>query len=299
MKILVSCVIIGFMRILLLALCLCICTVNPVFAIKIGLLTDVSSAGVGTSGDGVIIDARTNHALVELKQMKGYLIVAKKDRMAIRVNGEYKDINTDRIVIKSSQDGFVSTKKRWYRGKLIIQNRNGRLTVINDVDLENYLKGVIPSEMPASWDVEAHKAQAIAARSYALANLGKRASLGYDLNDTPSDQAYGGASAEKHGTTKAVNDTRGIVLTHNQKIISAFYTASAGGKTKTASSAWGRNVPYLRSVPSYDSNVGRKGHGVGMSQHGANNLAKQGYNAYQILKYFYKDVSFARLKAEI
>ena len=297
MKFRPRCVIINFMRNLLLALCLFLCSVNPVFAIKIGLLTDVSSARVGTSGDGVIIDARTNRTVTELKQMKGYLIVARNKKMAIRINGEYKDINSDRIVIKSSQDGFVSTKKKWYRGNLIIQNNNGRLTVINDVDLESYLKGVIPSEMPTSWDVEAHKAQAIAARSYALANLGKRAAKGYDLEDTPRDQAYGGASAENRGTTKAVNDTRGIVLTHNQRIISAFYTASAGGKTKTT--AWAGNVPYLRSVPSYDASVGKKGHGIGMSQHGANHLAKQGYNAYQILKYFYKDVSFARLKAEI
>ncbi len=287
------------MRSLLLALFLFIFSVNPVFAIKIGLLSGVSSAGVGTSGDGVVIDARTNRTVAELKQMRGYMIVARKNKMAIKINGKYEDINTDRIVIKSGQDGFVSTKKRWYRGNLIIQNYNGKLTVINDVDIENYLKGVIPSEMPTSWDVEAHKAQAIAARSYALANLGKRANKGYDLDDTPKDQAYGGASAENRGTTKAVNDTRGIVLTHNQKIISAFYTASAGGKTKTANAAWGGNVPYVRSVPSYDGHVGRKGHGVGMSQHGANNLAKQGYNAYQILKYFYKDVSFARLKTEI
>ncbi len=270
---------------------------NPALAIKIGLLTDVSAAGVGTSSDGVIIDARTNRTVTELKQMKGYLIVPRNNHMAIKINGEYKDINSDRIVIKSANSGFVSTKKKWYRGHLIIQNRNGRLTVINDVDLESYLKGVIPSEMPSSWDVEAHKAQAIAARSYALANLGKRANKGYDLEDTPNDQAYGGASAEKRGTTKAVNDTRGIVLTHNEKIISAFYTASAGGKTKTPS--WGGNVPYLRSVPSYDAAIGKKGHGVGMSQYGANHLAKQGYNAYQILKYFYKDVSFARLKTDI
>ncbi len=281
----------------LLVLFFLIFSVNPAFAIKIGLLTDVSAAGVGTSSDGVIIDARTNRTVTELKQMKGYLIVPRNKHMAIKINGEYKDINSDRIVVKSVNSGFVSTKKKWYRGHLIIQNNNGRLTVINDVDLESYLKGVIPSEMPSSWDVEAHKAQAIAARSYALANLGKRASKGYDLEDTPNDQAYGGASAEKHGTTKAVNDTRGIVLTHNEKIISAFYTASAGGKTKTSN--WGGNVPYLRSVPSYDAAVGRKGHGVGMSQYGANHLAKQGYNAYQILKYFYKDVSFARLKTEI
>lgn len=285
------------MKKILLALCLFIISTNPVFAIKIGLLTNVEKAGVGTSGEGVIIDARTNRTVINLAQMKGYMIVVRNGKMAINVAGKLQNINSDRIVVKCVGNGFVSTKKKWYRGNLIIENRKGRLTVINDIDLENYLKGVIPAEMPISWDIEAHKAQAIAARSYALANLGKRASLGYDLDDSPKDQAYGGASAENRGTTKAVNDTKGIVLTYNQKIISAFYTASAGGKTKTNNAAWAKNVPYLRSVPSYDKEVGQKGHGVGMSQHGANSLAKQGYNAYQILKYFYKDVSFARLKS--
>ena len=204
------------MKNFLLAIFVLILTCNPVFAIKIGLLTDVDKTGIGTSNSGTIIDARTNRTVMNLEQMKGYLIVPHKHKIAINVNGNLKEIDSDRIVIRANGNGFVSTKKRWYRGKLIIQNRNGKLTVINDVDLENYLKGVIPSEMPIGWDFEAHKAQAIAARSYALANLGKRASNGYDLNDTPNDQAYGGASAETKGTTQAVNDTRGIVLTYNQ-----------------------------------------------------------------------------------
>ena len=63
----------------------------------------------------------------------------------------------------------------------------------------------------------------------------------------------------------------------------------------TNTNSWGNNLPYLRSVPSFDDNIKKNGHGVGMSQHGANNLAKQGYNAYQILQYFYKDVKFARV----
>ena len=272
---------------------------NPAYAIKIGVQTAVNKVHVGASTEAAIIDANTHQGVCSLDPMKGYEIRPYKNKLAIKYDGKYYQIDSDNIILKTIEEGFVSAKSKWYRGDLIIQNKNGKITVINDVDIENYLKGVIPSEMPTSWDVEAHKAQAIAARSYALANLGKRASKGYDLNDTPSDQAYGGASAENRGTTKAVNDTRGIVLTHNQKIISAFYTASAGGKTKSASAAWGGNVPYLRSVPSYDGHIGRKGHGVGMSQHGANNLAKQGYNAYQILKYFYKDVSFARLKTDI
>ena len=79
------------------------------------------------------------------------------------------------------------------------------------------------------------------------------------------------------------------------KVVPAYYSASAGGQTINASAAWGNDLPFIRSVPSYDENVKKNGHGVGMSQHGANNLAKQGYNAYQILSYFFQNVKFARV----
>lgn len=267
--------------------------VNPCFAIKIGLLTSANSVMVGTSVKGSIIDANTNKTICELEAMKGYEIKPYRGIMAIKYSGKYYKIDSDNVVVKTQSKGFVSTKGRWYRGLVMIQNKNGKLTVINNVPLEDYIKGVVPSEMPTSWEREAHKAQAIAARSYALANLGKRAAYGYDLKDTPEDQAYNGASAETHLTNSAVEDTKGIVLTYNMQVISAYYSASAGGQTNTNS--WGSSLPYLRSVPSFDENIKKNGHGVGMSQHGANNLAKKGYNAYQILQYFYKDVKFARV----
>ncbi len=276
--------------------CLNLVFASPCFAIKIGLQTEVESTGVGTSVSGKIIDANTNHTICDLDAMKGYEIRPYHNLMAIRVDGEYYKIKSDNIVLKTMNPGFVSVKGKWYRGIVMIQNKNGKLTVINNVPLEDYLKGVVPSEMPSSWATEAHKAQAIAARSYALANLGKRARYGYDLKDTPEDQAYGGASAETADTNYAVEQTKGIVLTYNMKVINAYYSASAGGQTNTNS--WGSNLPYLRSVPSFDGNVKKNGHGVGMSQHGANNLAKQGYNAYQILQYFYNDVKFARVNPE-
>ena len=276
--------------------CLNLVFASPCFAIKIGLQTEVESTGVGTSVSGKIIDANTNHTICDLDAMKGYEIRPYHNLMAIRVDGEYYKIKSDNIVLKTMNPGFVSVKGKWYRGIVMIQNKNGKLTVINNVPLEDYLKGVVPSEMPSSWATEAHKAQAIAARSYALANLGKRARYGYDLKDTPEDQAYGGASAETADTNYAVEQTKGIVLTYNMKVINAYYYASAGGQTNTNS--WGSNLPYLRSVPSFDDNVKKNGHGVGMSQHGANNLAKQGYNAYQILQYFYNDVKFARVNPE-
>ena len=190
----------------------------------------------------------------------------------------------------------MATKKRWYRGEIVIYNYHKKLIVVNNVALEEYLMGVVPAEMPPGWNVEAHKAQAIAARSYAIANLGKRKSMGYDLKDTPQDQTYGGASAETKRTTKAVLETRGIVLTHDGKIIPAYYHASSGGKTVGSGAVWAKDLPYIKSVPGYDDGIRKNGHGVGMSQHGANNLANKGYNAYQILNYFYKNVKFSVTK---
>ena len=271
---------------------------NPCFAIKIGLLIDTDNVPFGTSVFGTITDANTNRTVVDIEAMQGYEIKPYNNVMAIKMKGKYYKINSDNIVVKPVSFGYVCTKSIWYRGILRIQNKGGKLTVINDVDLEDYIKGVVPAEMPSGWELEAHKAQAVAARSYAVANLGKRASLGFDLKDTPDDQAYGGASAETGQTNKAVEETQGIVLTHDMKVITAYYSASAGGQSLTASDVWGSNLPYLRSVPSFDDNIGKKGHGVGMSQHGANNLAKQGYNGYQILQYFYKDVTFAKLNPE-
>lgn len=274
-------------------LIMAITTVNPCYALKVGIIVNSEQIGVGSSKATSIIDANTNKTVCKIEAMKGYAIIPYKNTMAIRLDGKFYQIYSDNIVIKPANGGYVNAKNKWYRGYLMIQNRGQKLTVINDVPLEDYLKGVVPSEMPSSWEIEALKAQAVAARSYALANLGKRASLGFDLKDTPEDQAYGGASAETAKTNSAVNDTAGLVLTYNYKVIPAYYSASAGGQTINSKQLWGKDLPYIRSVPSYDGNVQKKGHGVGMSQHGANNLAKQGYNAYQILEYFYNNVKFA------
>lgn len=272
--------------------------IQPCFAIKIGLQTQVNRTFIGASTKAEIIDCKTNKLLFVMDKMKGYEFKAYRGVIAIKVDGQFKKISSNKIVIKPESNGFVSVKRKWYRGHFQLINDGLGLTVINDIPLEQYLQGVVPSEMPSSWEHDAHKAQAIAARSYALANLGKRSKYGYDLKDTPEDQAYGGASAETPQTNDAVAETEGLVLVHNGKIIPAYYSASAGGQTTTAGQVWTKDLAFLKSVPSYDDGIKKNGHGVGMSQYGANNLAKKGYNAYQILKYFYANVKFAKIKSE-
>ncbi len=273
-----------------------LCT--PCFAIKIGLQTHVNKTFIGASTQAQIINCDTNKLIFVMEKMKGYEFKPYKKVIAIKVDGEWKKINASKIVIKPEPNGFVSVKRKWYRGHFKVINDGMGLTVMNDIELEKYLQGVVPSEMPSSWQHEAHKAQAIAARSYAIANMGKRSKYGYDLKDTPEDQAYGGASAETRQTNDAVTETAGIVIVCQGKIVPAYYSASAGGQTRTGGQVWSSDLPFLKSVPSFDDGIKKNGHGVGMSQYGANNLAKRGYNAYQIIKYFYANTKFARIKPE-
>lgn len=262
-------------------------------AIKVGLISNTKSVKIASSVSAEIYDSLHNKLLYEIKPMRLYEFRSNGNELTVIRNKQKIDLGTNQILIRTKEAGFLCSKKAWYRGEFIIINWNNNLTLINNVGLEDYLKGVVPSEMPSRWNEEALKAQAIAARSYAVATTtsGKHASKGFDLVDTTSDQAYGGASAEKATTSKAVDDTKGIVLVQNKKVLPTYYHASSGGQTKV----WSSGSSFLQSVPSFDEGTKKNGHGVGMSQHGANNLAEMGYNAYQILNYFYKDFKFAKL----
>ena len=272
-------------------------TSNASQAIRIGLNEGIKKTYIGSSQNASFRDANTGKLLFVSRSFFPYSVKAYGDSIAIKVKGRYYDCSTNAIYIENPEHkGFFATKRKWYRGDMIIYNVAQSLTIVNSLPLEEYLMGVVPAEMPSKWNIEAHKAQAIAARSYALANLNKRGSRGYDLKDTPHDQAYGGASSETPQTTRAVLSTKGEVLTYDSKIIPAYYHSSAGGKTITAGEIWNHDLPYIQSVESFDRGIRKSGHGVGMSQHGANNLANRGFSARQILNHFYKDINFSHIK---
>ena len=271
--------------------------IQNAYAIRIGLNEGIKKTYIGSSQNASFMDANTGKLLFISRSFFPYSIKAYGDSIAIKVKGRYYDCSTNAVFVQNPESkGFLATKKRWYRGDIIVYNINGSLTIVNSLPLEEYLMGVVPAEMPSKWNEEAHKAQAIAARSYALANLNKRGSKGYDLKDTPADQAYGGASSETPQTTRAVLSTRGEVLTYDNKIIPAYYHAASGGRTNSAGEVWNHDLPYIQSVEGYDRGIRKNGHGVGMSQYGANNLANRGFSAKQILNYFYKDINFSKLK---
>ena len=284
------------------------------------------------------------------------------------------------LLIPPAPDGTVAVGSNLYRGSLLIRPKKGAtFSVINLTDLEDYLLSVVPSEMPSGWSLEALKAQAIAARSYAVASIGKHEADGYDLKQTTDDQVYSGVASENPNSSEAVAETRGMVMRCHGQVITAYFHSTSGGYTELAENVWTKPVPYLKAVPDYDDdspyfswnknysvgnieqilarngkNVGalwaivpvargvsprvrvllatgsagnayisgeeaRKifalpsscfnvcgandtyvfagrgfGHGLGMSQWGAKRLAESGYNAGQILSYYYKDIAIER-----
>lgn len=136
-----------------------------------------------------------------------------------------------------------------YRGGMIIRRFYGSdLTLINSVTLSEYLYGVLPKEMAADWPLEALKAQAVAARNYAVTNLGKHKARGFDLCATPDCQVYGGYRVENPLCRQAVDETDGRFLTYDGKPIQAFFHSNSGGKTENSENVWSGTVPYLKSV---------------------------------------------------
>lgn len=161
------------------------------------------------------------------------------------------------IIVKNIMSGagmtWASVDDKEYRGKLQILHNSklNTLVPINIVNLEEYLQGVISSEMPTKFPMDALRAQAVLARTYALKHLGKHRSYGYDVCDTQNCQVYGGVSAESERGNAAVESTMGETLTYHNKPIESVFSANCGGITQSAKEAGWNETPYLQPVSDY------------------------------------------------
>ena len=137
-----------------------------------------------------------------------------------------------------------------YRGRIeVFTNLRGNLTVVNELGLEDYVRGVVANELsPGGYPaIEALKAQAIAARTYALKNRGQFMSQGFDILPTTRSQVYRGLTSENPLSTRAVDETRGLIATYNGEPINALYTSTCGGRTEDSEKIFNEAVPYLRA----------------------------------------------------
>lgn len=150
--------------------------------------------------------------------------------------------------VEVSAKAPVVWKNHPYRGALRLVKASGGFTVVNVIDIESYLKGVLKMEVNPGWPMEALKAQAVVARTYALRNRGKHGSSGFDLCSGPHCQVYRGVNAEDPRLSKAVDLTKGQVLQCRGTLAVTPYHSDSGGHTADVSDVWSGSYPYLRGV---------------------------------------------------
>ncbi|MNX83588.1 Amidase enhancer precursor [compost metagenome] len=228
---------------------------GQVQTVRIGLAEGVPRVTLATSVGGLVVDA-SGRTLAQTRAMEA--LEAKREGTAIALYGSMGRVASGQLPLRlvpraaAGEVGLVFGAGRWYRGEMELRPAGNRLTLVNHVPLEQYLYGVVPAEMNPRWPIESLKAQAVAARTYALAKLGQFASRGFDMKPTTENQVYRGASVERVPSNMAVDQTLGQVLTHGGRVIAAYFHSSSGGYTETGAAVWGEPRPYLQAVPDFD-----------------------------------------------
>ena len=203
--------------------------------IRVAVLKDKTEATISVTGSFEIADARTEVSLYRGRNFLGMKVTPSQEGIKVR-NTVY---NTDAIMFISKKKAAISVNNRSYRGDIFIyKDASGKLLVVNTLDLESYLKGVLYHEISHKWPMDAIKAQAVASRTYALYQKEVMRSKDYDVSADTSSQVYGGYTSEKSKTNRAVNFTSGEVLTHKGKVFPAYFHATCGGTTEYAGELW-------------------------------------------------------------
>lgn len=205
---------------------------------RVGLLSGVEQITLKVSAPCIMIDAATNETLTKIPAERLFCI------SAARLKSDAIEIRPENISLKDLQ---TTIEAKEYFGGVRLNKVGGKFTVINLAPLEEYLRGVVPEEMSPSYPLEALKAQAVAARSFALKNRGKHKADGFDLCDKTHCQAYVGVK-EAEVCDKAIEETRGEILIYKEKLIEASFHADSGGMTENVSDVWGLKLPYLAAV---------------------------------------------------
>jgi len=242
-------------------------TIDSVLEMRVAVAKDVSGIGFATSGSGVIVDLDGN----ELRALSPEAGVLAEDAGGLMVDGE---LMPSAFWVYPEDGGYVAVGDSWYRGRMLIAQRERGLIAVNYVLLGDYLYSVVGTEVSPTWAIESLKAQAVAARSYALThNIHPASEAYFDLDNTQRFQAYKGISREANTTQAAVQATAGEFISHDGGIVESLYAAS-------------------------QAIVDDAHKGAGMSQLGAKDLAEQGYSYQEILAHYYPGTALGRIETD-
>ena len=246
-----------FVLLLFLLACVCACARQQPL-IRVAIKTDADAVRLRLEGTYSLTDLKTGEHLLEGHGDTS----AKLSVCGRKLCLDARPLGTDAIRVQAQKGLGVhsGTDLTWYRGDLdVLANAAGQLSTVNRLDLEDYLRGVLPREVPANWPMAALQAQAVASRTYALYRMTQTGDLSHDVSADVFSQVYGGRSAENWRTTRAVKDTRGKALVYQKQLVPAFFHANCGGHTENALFVWnldsdvlqGTTCPYCIDRPGY------------------------------------------------
>ncbi len=213
--------------------------------LRVAIQKGVSRVKVGSSTAAIIKDGQG-------KTLGSLEPLVPLEAQSLGRNVSLGQWNASQITIEPSKDGVVWIGDRWYRGRVRLFRHGSGVTAINQVNLEEYLYSVVGSEAIPTWPLEALKAQAVAARTYAIYKSKRESNQYYDLDTTTATQVYKGLNNEYVSTVDAVKQTQGQVMTYQGKVILAAFHAASGGHTENVEDVWTSPLPYLRGVVDYD-----------------------------------------------
>lgn len=213
--------------------------------LRVAIKEGVNQVQVGSSTKAIIRDG-VGRALGEIAGMNSFNAAYNGGGVAI------DRWRSGAVWIEPTNGGYVWIGDKWYRGRTLVVPTTNGLTAVNYVDLEQYLYSVVGGEVYNSWPVETLKAQAVAARTYALYQRQTRGNQIYDVGNTIAWQVYKGIEDEASTLYAPVNATAGQVMAHNGRLILAAFHASSGGHTENVENVWSEPRPYLRAVPDFD-----------------------------------------------
>jgi stage II sporulation protein D len=197
-----------------------------------------------SGGEISIIDCLTGETIAS--GSNGSVVIIDENENSLKIN-QISYPFSDLVITNTS--GILRVNNKGYRGKVEVVKKTGEsLLVINELNLEDYLVGLINQEVSSSWDMEALKAQAVAARTYALFQKSNRKDSLYHLDSTVLDQVYNGSDSEDQRSLQAVKETEGEVIVYQNEIISAVYHSCCGGKTEPARLVFQNGSSLIQSV---------------------------------------------------
>lgn len=256
--------------------------------LRIGIFLNQDEVNISGDGPFKIYNLETKELISEEKNKIIKILPHEKGIKVLGI-GVYSGLLNIIPVGDTKIMVIINGQKYRYRGRVevAINKDCKKLDVINVIGIEEYLYGVMKKEISPHWPIEVLKAQAIAARTFAIFNMNKYIDKGYNICASTNSQVYGGVNHEDPLTNKVVDETRGLIMVYKGKPINAVYHSDSGGYTEDSENVWGEYVPYLRSVESkYEEIVSPPHHNWVYSitnEDLVDKLNKQGYKINSVL----------------